>query len=173
MAKTLKGLLPLAVGLVAYGFVIWFLLERDMANGRWLLAAFLVGHGLVHVMFAVPRPATRPATANGVDYPFDIARSWAVNAGLDAGLLRIIGVALVATVVVGFVLAGLATVGLMVPAGWWPWLVVGSTLASIVLLVLAFSPGLTLGVAIDAVLLWLVLASSWLPVTAIAQRGGS
>ena len=172
MAKSLKGLLLLAVGLVAYGLAVWFLLRNDRAIGWWLLGAFLVGHGLVHVMFVVPQPATRPATANE-EYPFDIARSWPVTAGLDAGLVRLIGVALIATIVVGFVLAGLATIDLLVPTGWWQGLVVGSTVASLVLLALAFRPGLILGVAIDAVLLWLALASSWLPLAAIAQRGGS
>ncbi len=172
MAKTLKSLLPLAVGLVAYGLAVWFLLHNDMAIGRWLFGTFLVGHGLVHVMFAAPQPAARPATANGVDYPFDMARSWPVSAGLDAGLVRILAVALASSIVLGFVLAGLAIVGLLVPAGWWQGLVVGSTFASIVLLALAFSPGLLLGVAIDALLLWVVFASSWVPVAAIAQRGG-
>jgi hypothetical protein len=172
LSKTLVGLLPLAVGLIAYGIALSFFLGSDMALGRWLLGAFLVGHGLVHVMFAVPRPAVRPATANGIDYPFDMGQAWPVRAGLDAGLVRIVSVALVAAVVIGFVLAGLATVGVLVPAGWWRSLVVGSTVMSVLLLALAFSPGLLLGVAIDAVLLWLALAASWPPITAIAQRGG-
>jgi hypothetical protein len=172
--KTLIGLVPLAIGLVVFGVAVWFLLSSEMAVGRWLLAAFLVGHGLVLVMFVVPQPAAKPATASGVAYPFDMARSWLITGvGMDAGLVRAIGVVLVAAVVIGFALAGLATVGVLIPAGWWAVLVVGSAVVSTLVLLLFFSPGLILGLAIDAVLLWVALAAIWAPAAAIVQRGGA
>ena len=45
MVKTMTGTLPWAVVVVAIGGAIWWLLSRDMAAGRWLLAALLIGHG--------------------------------------------------------------------------------------------------------------------------------
>jgi hypothetical protein len=130
----------------------------------WLLAAFLIGHGLVQVMFLFPPPAAAAGAASGVANPFDMAKSWLVTTvGLDTGVVRQIGVALIALVVLGYGLAGLATVGLLVPTGWWQPLVIGSTAASLLLLAAFLSPGLILGVAINAVLLWLVLASIWAP----------
>jgi len=72
--KTIVGILPWVVVVAAIGGAIWWLLSRDMSAGRWLLAALLIGHGVVHVMFAVPAPA---ATGGGPDWPFDMARSWA------------------------------------------------------------------------------------------------
>jgi hypothetical protein len=174
MVKTLVGLVPLAIGLMLFAVAVRFLLSAEMAIGTWLLAAFLVGHGLVQVMFVVPRPAATPATASGVEYPFDMTRSWLITGmGLDAGLVRAIGVVLVAAVLIGFALAGLATVGVLIPAGWWAALVLGSAALSTIVLLLFFSPGLILGIAIDAVLLWVALAAVWAPVTAIVQRGGA
>jgi hypothetical protein len=174
MVKTLIGLVPLAIGLMLFAVAVWFLLSAEMAFGRWLLAAFLVGHGLVLVMFVVPQPAAKPATASGVEYPFDMARSWLITGmGLDAGPVRAIGVVLVAAVVIGFALAGLATVGVLIPAGWWAVLVLGSAVLSTVVLLLFFSPGLILGLAIDAVLLWVAVAAVWAPAAAIVQRGGA
>ena len=73
--------------------------------------------------------------------------------------VRFIVVALICAVTIGFLLAGLATVGILVPAGWWPVLVVASAAASAVLLSLFFSPSLVLGMAIDIDLLRIVLAT--------------
>ena len=162
MVKTLAGLIPLAVGVALYGAAVWFLLARNVALGRWLFAAFLAGHGFVHVMFAVPRPATAAAT-DGLAYPFDLSQSWLVNAGLQAGAIRTIGIGLVVVIVVGYLLAAFSTVGLLVPEGWWPGLVLASTAASACLLAVAFSPGMLLGFAIDAVLGWLAFSARWTP----------
>jgi hypothetical protein len=86
MVKTMAGILPWAVVLVAIGGAIWWLLSRDMSAGRWLLAALLVGHGVVHVLFAVPAPA---ATDGGAEWPFNMVRSWAITgAGLDLNVIR-------------------------------------------------------------------------------------
>ena len=163
MLDTIVGLLPLAVGLVLFGAAVWFLISKEIGLGYWLFAAFLVGHGLVQVMFLVPTP-TDGATTSGVANPFDIAKSWPVTgAGLDVTVVRPIAVTLITVVVLGFGLAALSTVGVLVPTGWWQGLVLGSTAASIILLAAFLSPGLILGIAIDAVLLWLVLASVWAP----------
>jgi hypothetical protein len=163
MPRTVVALLPFAIGLAGLGAVIWYLLSRELTLGRWLLAAFLVGHGLIHALFVVPQPATS-AAAGATEWPFDMARSWLVTgAGLDAALLRTIGLALIAVVAVCFVAAGLATVGLLVPPELWRAAVVASAAASIVLLALFFNPQLILGLAIDAVLFWVVLAPAWAP----------
>lgn len=53
--------------------------------------------------------------------------------------MHVIGVALICAVTIGFLLAGLATVGILVPIGWWSDLVVASSVASAVLLALFFN----------------------------------
>lgn len=163
MLDAIVGLLPLAVGLVLFGAAVWFLISREIGLGYWLFAAFLVGHGLVQVMFLVPTP-TDGATASGAANPFDIAKSWLVTGvGIDVSVVRQVAVVLITAVVLGYGLAALSTVGVLVPTGWWQGLVIGSTAVSIILLAAFLSPGLILGFAIDAVLLWLVLASVWAP----------
>lgn len=159
--KAMGGVLPWAVVLAVLGGATWWLLSHDMAAGPWLLAAVLIGHGVVHVMFAAIAPA---ATEGGPEWPFDMAKSWAVTgAGLDLNVVRALGVVLIAIVAGGFTLAALSTVGLIVPAGWWQASVGVSAVASAVVLVLFFNPQLVLGLGIDAVLLWMVATRAWVP----------
>ncbi len=159
MVKAIVGILPWAVVLVAAGAAIWWLLSRDMAAGRWLLAGLLIGHGLVHVMFFMPTPS---ATAGAPEWPFDIARSWPVTgAGLDLSLVRAVGLALVAVVVVAFGLAALSTLGIVVPSDLWPAITVAGAIASAVVLGLFFEPQLILGLGIDAVLIGVVVTRAW------------
>ena len=166
MTRTLRSLAPLAVALLVFGIVVWQMLSRDMVIGIWLLAAFLTGHGWVHLMFVMPRPSSAATSAGVIDFPFDLGHSWSVaRAGVASGPVRKVGLVLVGLTVVGYMLAGLATVGVLIPSEWWPNLVVLATSASVLLLGLFFQPGLLLGLAVDAVLLWLVFASVWRPST--------
>ena len=160
MVRKMAGILPWAVVLMVLGGAVWWLLSRDMTAGLWLLAALLIGHGVVHALFVVPVPA---AADGGPDWPFDMAHSWAITgAGLNANMVRIIGVGLITAVVVGFSLAALSTVGIL-PSGWWQPSVAVSAGTSAILLVLFFEPQLALGLGIDAVLLWVVAARVWMP----------
>ena len=159
---TLVGLLPLAIGLAAFGVALWFLLSRNMGIGPWLFAAFLIGHAAVQLMFLFPTPSDAPATANGVANPFDMSKSWlAARAGLDA--VRQIATILIVLTLVAYLLAALATVGILVPAAWWPALVVLASALSLVLLTIFVSPALILGFAIDALLVWIALTAVWAP----------
>lgn len=161
MVKSMVSTLPWAVVLVVAGAAIWWLLSQKMAPGRWLLAALLIGHGVVHILFAVPAPS---ATDGGAAWPFDMAQSWAVTrAGLDLSLVRVIGSALIAVTVGAFALAALATVGIIVPTGWWQPMIALGAIASAATLVLCFEPQLVLGLGMDAVLLWMVVARAWVP----------
>jgi hypothetical protein len=158
--KAVAGFLPWVVISAVVGGAIWWLLSGEMAAGRWLLAAVLIGHAIVHVFFAVPAPASESAT----EWPFDLAKSWTVSrAGVSARTVRTVGIALIAIVVAGSAVAAVATVGIVVPAAWWQAAVAVSAVASATLLALVFAPQLVLGLAIDAVLLWLVVAGAWTP----------
>jgi hypothetical protein len=161
MMKVILGILPWAIVLLAIGGAAWWLLSRDMAAGLWLLAALLIGHGLVHVLFEVPAPT---ATDGGADWPFDMARSWSITGpGLDANVIRSAGSVLIAVTVIGFALAGLSTVGILVPSAWWQPTVALAAVASAALLILFFEPQLVLGLGMDAVLLWVVATGWWVP----------
>jgi hypothetical protein len=161
MVRTMAGILRWAVVLIVVGGAVWWLLAREMAAGLWLLAALLMGHGMVHLLFVVPTPA---ASEGGAEWPFNLAQSWAITGvGLDVNLVRIIGVALITVVVVGFSLAALSTVGIMVPSGWWQPIVAVSAVTSTILLVLSSQPQLALGLGMDLALLWVVVARAWMP----------
>lgn len=161
--KTVTELMPLAVAVGLVGIATWYLLSRAWGIAPWLLAALLFAHGWVHVMFVFPQPEPTAATAGGLAWPFDMGRSWLIGAGLDSGLVRVVGTELMAAVAIGFAVAALSTAGLVVPTDWWGGLVVASSVGSLVLLSVFFSPALLLGYAIDIALLWLVLGSVWSP----------
>jgi hypothetical protein len=160
MPRRSQGLLPLAAGLAAIAGGIAFLLARDATLGRWALGGFLVAHGLVHILFLVPPPAP---TAGAALWPFDVSQSWLAANELSLPAVRILAAALVCLVVVGFLLAGLATVGVMVAPRRWPTLIAASAIASIVLLALFPSRQLALGLVIDAGLCWTVVVPAWAP----------
>ncbi len=131
---------------------------------KFLLAAFLVGHAFVHVSYLSPAP---PRTADGPEWPFEMAQSWLVTgAGLDPALVRALGTAMVLATVGLFVAAGLSTVGWLVPPEWWSGFVVAGAVASAMTLVIFFHPWIVLGLAIDAALLWATLVVGWAPATA-------
>jgi hypothetical protein len=128
---------------------------------KLFLAGILVAHALIHVSYLTPAP---PKTADGPEWPFELTRSWLVTGlQLDPALARSLGVALVAVTATLLVAAGLATVGWLLPSGWWSGLVISGAVFSMLTLALFFHPWLILGVAIDAALLWAVLVGEWLP----------
>lgn len=164
MSQVIK-LAPLGIGLVVFAVIVGFMLQRQMALGVWLFAAFLFGHGLVHIMFAAPPPVA--AGAPGDEFAFGPDRSWLVTSRLlDVGVVKALVVALVVATVLGYALTALATTGLVIPTGWWATLLVVSTVFSAVLMLVGLSPALTLGIAIDVALLVVVFGSVWSPVVA-------
>ena len=130
---------------------------------KFLLGAFLIGHALIHASYLSPAPAR---TADGPEWPFEMARSWLVTwAGLDPALVRMLGTAMVLATIALLVAAGLSTVGWLVPSEWWSALVVAGAVASALTLALFFHPWIALGLIIDAMLLWVTLGTSWTPAT--------
>jgi hypothetical protein len=156
--KTVSGVLPWAVVMAAVGGLIWWMIARDMGAGKWLLGGLLFAHGAVHLMFAVPEPE------NGSEWPFNMDRSWLITGGgSDASQIRMVGWVFIAITVAGFLMAALATVGIVVPVEWWRPMVIVASVASGLTLVTFFDPQLILGIGIDAVLVWAAVAGSWSP----------
>jgi hypothetical protein len=158
--RGIVGMLPWVIVLAIAGAAIWLLLDRQVVLGTWILAALILGHGLVHALFLL-QPPDPPAGRPGPRWPFDLGRSWLVALG-GARRGRRLAVVLVGVIVAASILAALATVGVL-PVAWWSALVVLAAVASIVLLVLAFDLQLVLGLGIDVALLAVVLAGAWTP----------
>lgn len=126
----------------------------------WLLAIFLLAHGLIHASFISPRP---PATAGGPEWPFELSRSWLLSPlGLDGDVSRAVGIVLLVVSVGAFALAAASVAGIAGQPIFAPAIGAG-TVASLALLILFFHPWLVLGLGIDAVLLWAVLVARWTP----------
>lgn len=107
---------------------------------RILIAALLVGHGLVHaIMFALPYSAQAAA-----DLPFNPSHSWLI------GETRAFGFVSALVVTLGFIASG---VGYLSRADWWPYITVVAALLSLALLVLYFSRWWLVGHAINIALI--------------------
>jgi len=162
MGKWIRSMVPLAIGLVAFGIAVMWLLGQNRTLGLWLLAGFLLGHGLVHLLFVARGPS--PKSADAPEWPFDMAKSWLVTrAGLRVATVRRVGMILVVIVVISFALTALATVGLLIPSDGWQVRITGATAASLLLLALFLNPSLILGIGIDGVLLWVAAGRVWAP----------
>jgi hypothetical protein len=113
---------------------------------RLLIAAFLVGHGLVHgIMFGLPYGAQASA-----GLPYNPSRSWLL------GTARSVGLAVALAVTLGFVVVGAAYLGRV---SWWPAATLVAAALSVGLLALYFtrwwSVGMLISVAV-AVVTWRV-----------------
>jgi hypothetical protein len=127
---------------------------------RLLLAGFLLAHGAIHAAFVSRRPPPKPGAP---PWPFDLQRSWVFSRlRAEPGVVRVIGLALVAGTIGGYALAALATIGILPASAWGATVTVGSV-ASLGLLLLFFHRWLVAGIAIDALLLWVALVAGWTP----------
>jgi hypothetical protein len=124
-----------------------------------LLAAFLLAHGLIHASFLAPRPAP---TADGPSWPFDLDRSWLLSPlGVPPAVTRLLGTAFVALTIGAFALAAVVALGVLDDL-WVAAALIGAV-SSLGVLGLFYRPWLTLGIVIDAVLLWAVLVAGFVP----------
>ncbi len=159
-----RALAPIAVVVAVIAALVWLMLVNDVALGPWLLALLVFGHAWVHLMFIFPKPESPNANIGGSQYPFDFGRSWLIRrAGLGAGSVGTLGAVLMAATFILGLLTALATVAIIVPAGWWGGLMMATALSSSLLLVLFYSPALLLGFAINLAMVALVLSDSWSP----------
>ena len=115
---------------------------------RSVLGMLLIAHGLVHLLWLVP--SDDPA------WPFRLDRSWQVPGPARTPT----AVVLIALVVVGFALLGLAVWGVPGLTSIWPVLAIGAAVASLAALVLFWDRQLLWGVAIDVVL---IVVALWQP----------
>jgi hypothetical protein len=127
-----------------------------------LLSLFLVVHGGVHIGYIC-----------GPAWPFVATDPRLVTVfGASPDAIRMVGVALVLVAFFAFLVAAPTAVGLLPSRLWVPLIAVGSV-ASAIVLVLFITPGTIPGLAIDAVLLWAVLARKWRPTPLIGRRAQS
>lgn len=161
MLKVIRELTPLALIVAAVGAVIAVLLAAGSNLGNWLLAMFLIAHGWVHIMYVMPRPQSTAASSGRAEWAFDLNYSWLAG---NVPAMRALGLGLVSLTVVGYALAGLASIPLLVPVDLWAALVVASSLLGGLLVILFFNRMLIIGLVVDVLLLAAVLFTGWRPV---------
>lgn len=159
-----RALAPLALAVAVIAIAVWLMLINDVGIGPWLLGLLVFVHGWVHLMFVFPKPERGANYAGVSEYPFDFGRSWLIRRqGMDEGLVRQIGLAVMAVAFSLSLLAALSTVGLIIPTEWWAGLMIATAAASTVTLALFYSPALILGFGINALMVALVVSGSWSP----------
>ena len=122
-----------------------------------ILALFLVAHGLIHLGYVTPAPPDPK-------YPFRFEKSWLITSlHIETGLVRMMGTALGALTALGYVLAALAIMGVIMPGALWQPFTLGASVLSLLTLILFWHPWLVLGVAIDVFLLLALVVLHWQP----------
>ena len=115
---------------------------------RIVLGALLLAHGLVHLMWFVPNDDTA--------WPFRLDTSWLMSESNR----KPVAVALVALIVGGFALLGLAVWGVPGLTSIWPGLAIGAAVVSLAAPLLFWDRQLLWGVAIDVTL---IVVALWRP----------
>ena len=129
---------------------------------KTIVAIFLILHGLTHSILAmVPSPNTPNA---GVATFFPGLGSWLLTGlGLSESASKPIAIVLSVIATIGFVAAGLALFGILVPFDWWRILAIASAVVSLLLVVIFWDPYLIVGLLIDAKVLVTLLFTKWSP----------
>lgn len=123
---------------------------------RFVIAAFLVAHALIHASFLTPAP---PPQADGPKWPFRLDKSWALSpVGVTPRTIRGVGALLVCLVLLAL---GTAAFGLVIQQAWWRPITVAGVGLSALLLVLYMHPWLLLGPLIDAAIAAALLLAHW------------
>jgi hypothetical protein len=127
---------------------------------RILIAIVLLAHGIGHILG--PLQVTRVAVAN----PEWNGDSWLLSGPLPTSAAQVVGVVLWIVAMVGFIALAGVVMGWL-PATWWVPLSIGSSLVSLVAILLfpdAFPTTSTFGaVAVDLAVLASVLVFHWAP----------
>jgi hypothetical protein len=124
-----------------------------------VFGAVLILHGIGHILGVMPLLLNVSESWN--------TRSWLLSGRLDAGAVSAIAVVLWLACVVGFVLAGLGVLDLIVPTSWWRPLAVGFSVLSLVALGLFWQgfpvliPNKVGAIAVDLVLIIGIVFASW------------
>jgi hypothetical protein len=127
---------------------------------KTIVAIFLILHGLVHVILAMVPDPNEP----GAGFATFFSQSWLLNGlGLSPSAGRPIAIILAVIATIGFVTAGLALLGFMVPFDWWRSLAIFSAVVSLLLLVVFWNTYLIVGILIDVAILVALLVFNWTP----------
>jgi hypothetical protein len=122
---------------------------------RIMIGVFLILHGLVHSGLAAAPLPKDPASRPGSFFTHP-SRTWLLGRlRFSPAWIRAVGLTLVVLTTIGFVLAGLAALGVPLLAGAVAPLIICSAVLSLALLAVFWHPWLALGVAIDVAILLL------------------
>jgi len=120
---------------------------------RILIGVLLILHGLAHSGLAAA-PLPKDVTSHPGSFFTHPSRTWLLGRlRLSPAWIRGVGLTLIVLTTIGFVLAGLAALGVPLLAGAVAPLIICSAVLSLVLLAVFWHAWLALGVAIDVAIL--------------------
>ena len=124
--------------------------------------SFVILHGLTHsIMAMVPSPNAPDA---GFATFFSGIGSWLLTRlGLSESTTKMIATVLAVIATLGFVAAGLALFGVLVPFDWWRTLAIASAVVSLLLVLIFWNRYLIVGLLIDGAILVTLLFTDWPP----------
>ena len=129
---------------------------------KTIVAVFLILHGLTHSILAiVPSPKT-PGAGVATFFPGLGSRLF-TRLGLSESNTKTSAILLAVIATLGFVAAGLALLGILVPFDWWRILAIASAAVSLLLVLIFWDMYLIVGLLIDCAVLVTLLLTKWSP----------
>jgi hypothetical protein len=130
-----------------------------------ILGGFIIAHGAVHAILAAAPIPNDPSPKPGTFFTVS-SRSWLLSRlGVPDAAALWIGILLVATATIIFILAGVGALGVSGLNATWRTMAVIAAAISLLLLVLFWHSWLIVGVLIDIALLIALLILNWPPQT--------
>jgi hypothetical protein len=128
---------------------------------KLIFGLFLIAHGFIHYLFISKQP---PAQPGAPAWPFDITKSVILTPlGIRPEILKIIGIILTFTALIGFVLSGLGWMGIPFVKDIWVPVTVVSSIASILLIVTFWNIWFIIGPLIDLMILYFIFFNNLNP----------
>mgnify|MGYP001821412374 CR=1 FL=1 len=126
---------------------------------RILIGVLLILHGLIHGILAmVPNPnAAKPVAAT---FFSEWATPW-LRGALSGRALQTIAIVLAVIAAAGFIAAGLAMFGILLPHDWWRALAIASSVVSLILCALFWNTYLVVGPAVAVGIIAVVGFLQW------------
>ncbi len=127
---------------------------------KTIVAIFVILHGLTHSILAmVPSPNAPDA---GFATFFSGQGSWLLSRlGLSGSVSKTMSILLAVIATIGFVAAGLALFGILVPFDWWRVLAIASAVVSLLLVIIFWNRYLIAGLLIDVAFLVIPIFANW------------
>ncbi|MCP4541123.1 MAG: hypothetical protein GY832_28650 [Chloroflexi bacterium] len=129
---------------------------------KMIVAVLFILHGLTHSILAMMPSPNAPKPSPAMFFP-GLGSRLLARLGLSESTTKTTAILLSVIATLGFIAAGLALFGVLIPFDWWRALAIASAAVSLVLVFIFWDMYLIVGLLIDVAVLVTLLFTKWSP----------